>query len=396
MPNANQLPNRVGNSAFAFRGYNITNLGRTPELLAHPIYGSYVESHLAQAGRLCSEVVGRPVDLVDRVRRGEETRDLNSYAADVALIVAVELAQLRILEDCFGIKLAQARFVFGYSLGEAAALMATGVYAMEHLLAVPLALTGDTVALAQDVTMGVLFSRGPVLDLPRVKRLCLEINQEARGTIGISTFLSPNSLLLLGQRDAVDRFKARMRQALPEQTFLRKNPYRWPPLHTPITWQRSIPDRAARLLETTPGGVRAPSPPILSGVTGEQSYDDLNSRDILQRWVDQPQQLWEVVCQTLASGVDTVVHVGPAPNLIPATFQRLSNNITARMQASPLGRLGLLHAVSHIVRRPWLDALLSSRTSLLRAPFIEHIMLEDWLLERKTPGKVSRSAIIDS
>jgi hypothetical protein len=26
-------------TAFAFRGYNVTNLGRTPELLAHPSYG---------------------------------------------------------------------------------------------------------------------------------------------------------------------------------------------------------------------------------------------------------------------------------------------------------------------------------------------------------------------
>jgi hypothetical protein len=29
-----QLP-----AAFAFRGYNLTNLGRTPELLAHPAFG---------------------------------------------------------------------------------------------------------------------------------------------------------------------------------------------------------------------------------------------------------------------------------------------------------------------------------------------------------------------
>ena len=32
-------------AAFAFRGYNVTNLGRTPELLEHPAYGPIVEKH---------------------------------------------------------------------------------------------------------------------------------------------------------------------------------------------------------------------------------------------------------------------------------------------------------------------------------------------------------------
>ncbi|MDA1015357.1 MAG: hypothetical protein O3A00_13015 [Planctomycetota bacterium] len=40
--------------------------------------------------------------------------------------------------------------------------------------------------------------------------------------------------------------------------------------------------------------------------------------------------------------------------------------------------------MSRIVRRhrPWLAGLLSSDAALLRAPFVEQIMLEDWLLEQ--------------
>ncbi len=41
-------------TAFAFRGYDRTNLGRTPELLAHPVYGSIVEAALRER----SEVSG--------------------------------------------------------------------------------------------------------------------------------------------------------------------------------------------------------------------------------------------------------------------------------------------------------------------------------------------------
>src|SRR5438309_1483599 len=82
---------------------------------------------------------GRPVDLVARVRDRRETTGLAGFAEDVALIVAVEVAQVRLLGEFFGIPFAGARLAFGYSLGEAAALIAAGVYEMRDLLPVPLA-----------------------------------------------------------------------------------------------------------------------------------------------------------------------------------------------------------------------------------------------------------------
>ena len=38
-------------------------------------------------------------------------------------------------------------------------------------------------------------------------------------------------------------------------------------------------------------------------------------------------------------------------------------------------------APAGLARRPWLSALLPSRAALLRAPLLQHIILEDWLLE---------------
>jgi hypothetical protein len=40
-----------------------------------------------------------------------------------------------------------------------------------------------------------------------------------------------------------------------------------------------------------------------------------------------------------------------------------------------------MRAVSGMVGRPWLKALLPARTALLRAPLLQHVILEDWLLE---------------
>ena len=108
------------------------------------------------------------------------------------------------------------------------------------------------------------------------------------------------------------------------------------------------------------------------------SYSDTNSRELLARWVDHPQRLWYAIDHILSAGIETIVHVGPQPNIIPATFQRLAVDVEAQTR----GRIDM-RALSTIIRRPWLQSLLPKRTNLLRAPMIQHVMLEDWLLEQQ-------------
>ncbi len=208
------------------------------------------------------------------------------------------------------------------------------------------------------------------------------VNAEGAGVVGVSSYLAPNACLLLGQGDTIDRFAERMREEFPSRVYLRKNKDRWPPMHTPLVWERNISNRAGVMMHTLAGGMRAPNPPVFSLVTGKMNYTDTNVREILYRWIDQPQRLWEAVYETLASGIKTVVHVGPEPNLIPATYQRLSDNVNARLQGySPRGLS--LRAMSAAAARPWLNAILPSRVALLRAPLVEHVILEDWLIEHQ-------------
>ena len=157
----------------------------------------------------------------------------------------------------------------------------------------------------------------------------------------MSSILAPNTVLLLGQGDTIDRFAAQMHDAFPARVYLRKNKEHWPPMHTPIVWQRNIPNRVAVMMHTLPGEFKKPVPPLLSLVTGKMSYNDHNAREILYRWIDQPQRLWDAVYETLASGIKTVIHVGPDPNLIPATYQRLSDNVAAQLAGRSLNSLGL-------------------------------------------------------
>lgn len=227
--------------------------------------------------------------------------------------------------------------------------------------------------------MGVLFSRGPALVEDDVQRLCLRISAEGRGVVAISAVLSPNSLLLLGQQTSIRRFSDQMYDLLPRAVHLRINPHRWPPLHTPIVWQRNIPNRAGVLLQNIAIGPDATTPEVITLIDGKTRYAELNTRDLLQRWSDQPQRLWNAVYETLSSKITNVIHVGPEPNLIPATFKRLSDNVRQQVSGRSWGSLGL-RAVSGMARRPWLGALLPTKTSLLRAPHVKHVILEDWLL----------------
>ena len=375
------LKPNMSSAAFAFRGYNVTNLGRTPELLEHPAYCEIVERHLKLASEVFATATSKPIDLVQRVRLREETA-LETYGEALCLIAGVSLAQLEILKTHFGIEFNTAKLAVGYSLGEIVALVAAGVYSLDALLVPILKFSDDCVELARNVRMGVVFSRGPILNVEQIERLCVEVTSRHQGTIGISTYLGPNTVLVLGQSASLDLLKAALREKFGKEVHLKEDSHRWPPIHTQIVRQKFVPDRASVMLETVPGGHCVPSIPIVSCVTGHPSYNDFNSRHILADWIVQPQRLWAVLERLLVSDIDLLIHVGPEPNLIPATMNRLSNNVEEQLKS----RLHL-RAVSTIVRaRPWLAQYISKHASLLRAPQIVNVKLEDWLLENAPTG----------
>lgn len=365
--------------ALAFRGYNTTNLGRTAELLACPAYAPLLQRRLDEAAAICSEVLQRRVDLVKRVETGSEA-SLAEYAESVALVFAIELAQIDMLAEVHGVEPADASLSFGYSLGELVALAASGVLRAEQAMHVPLAMATDSAKLAKDITMGVLFSRALPIEEHLVDKLCDEICL-AGEVIGVSAVLSPNSLLLLGQGSAMERFRGELAEAFPDRVHLRLNDSRWPPLHTPIVRQQWIPDRASVMIQRMSITGDAAAPPVVSLVTGKPApKNSVALRELLRDWVDHRQRLWDVVCCVLHSPVRMVVHVGPEPNVIPATFTRLAENIRQLQARGNLSGFGA-RALGQIVARSWLSARIPTSAALLRAPHIKQVILEDWLLE---------------
>ncbi len=208
------------------------------------------------------------------------------------------------------------------------------------------------------------------------------ISSEGHGLIGPSAQLAPNAALVLGQRKTIARFSKLKKEFFEGRVIVHKNPHHWPPLHTPLVWEKNISNRSGMQVYHIQGGHKAPHPPILSCVTGRADYNEYNSRDILVRWTDHPQLLWDVIYGTLSSGVKTLIHVGPEPNIIPNTFERLSTNVAEQMGGKYLQAISK-GVVSGMNRFAWLGSILPAKSALLRAPHVRHVILEDWLLEHE-------------
>ncbi|TWT97879.1 hypothetical protein Pla108_20330 [Botrimarina colliarenosi] len=373
------IATRMPTTALAFRGYNQTNLGRTPELLAAPAYRPTLERRLAEASQMCEAAIGRRVDLAARVADRVEA-DVDAYAEAIALVFAAELAQLDLLRDVHGVDPQRAGRAFGYSLGELTAVAAAGLYPIEAVMRIPLTLAEDCAAMAHRVTMAVVFSRKTTLSEAALQRVCEEVTAEGKGAIAISAIIAPNTMLVIGEGATLDRVRQRCENWDGPSVLLRSNDGVWPPLHTPLVSERHIPDRATLLIREVPRLTETPTPPIWSLVTGRREYEADSGRAVLRRWVDSPQRLWDVVHATLSSDVKTVLHVGPAPNVIPATFQRLAENVVKQTTQWSLSAVGK-RTVQRMAGSAWMAPLLPRNGFLLRAPLIKQVILEDWLLE---------------
>jgi len=382
---ASDLARSIATTSLAFSGNDLSNPGRSAELLEHPAYGRIVREVLDEAERVYSEVLGVGVDLAGRTRAGVISTP-ETLPEDLATIIAMQVAQVRLLNEVLGSPIEKARSSFGHSLGEISALIVGGVFTLRQLLSIVLGLARDCAELAAETSLAVLCSRDEPVSLSALQRLCLHVNSRGPGLIAPSTYLSPGVVLLLYQGDALDRFEQAMDGLGPMKLSLRRRPGRWPPLHTPLTWQRHVTERAALALYRSEGGFRKPTPPVISCVTGAASYDELNSRDLLIQWTDHPQRLWDVLQEVLCSDTSVIVHVGPEPKLIRSGFARISGAIAdpaGHMSLRMMGGYLLSGAKGHSHR---LVRLLPSRAALLRAPFVKHVILEDWLLAQPTAG----------
>src|SRR4029077_11194088 len=116
--------------------------------------------------------------------------------------------------------------------------------------------------LTANTTMGILSTQGNTLQIEDVQHLCSTISSRGQGLIGPSTYLSPFQVLLLGQGNTLDLLEHEMREYLPAGVTLRRKPNHWPPLHTPLVWERNIPNRTAMATHHIGGCDRKATPRV--------------------------------------------------------------------------------------------------------------------------------------
>ena len=268
--------------------------GAVRNSLTHPAFGPIVRATLESASSLCSDALGEKVDLAARIL-AREPSELSTFVQDIGTVVGMQIAQVRILEEIFDIPVRQARLSFGHSIGELSALVLGGVYEMEQLLPVPLSLATDCAELTADTTMGILSVHGGTLQIEDVEHLCASISRHGSwadravdvslAVPGASPWPARHAERCSSTRCVI--FFRRASRCGAGRTTGRR-------LHTPIVWERNIPNRTAMAMHHTGGGDRKPTPTVVSCATGTASYDEWNSRAILADWTDHPQRLWDV------------------------------------------------------------------------------------------------------
>ena len=303
---ADLIRDRLGTAAFAFRGYNTTNLGRSAELLGHPrLWPGLVERFLREASEVCSEATGRQFDLVGRVRVTSEST-LETFAEDIAADRGGRAGAHRDAARSSSTSSMPQPAGAGLQHGRDRRPWFAAASIEMHDLLRPLLVPGRRMRGAgrRTSTMGVLFSRGPALDFDAVQRLCLEITAEGRGRDRhLGATWRPTRCCCLGKATRSTASSSACPTRCGEQVHLRKN-------HAPLAAVAHAAGVAAQhsriagrdLMQTMPGGFRRPDPPVLSLVTGKVSYNDFNSREILNRWIDHPQRLWDAIYETAGPG----------------------------------------------------------------------------------------------
>ena len=121
---ADLIRDRLGTTAFAFCGYNNTNLGRTAESRASG-YGPVIEHYLREDSEACSGRDGVPIRPGGTVVRGRKlARHLcRRYSADRG---GRTRRRSRIVQGILRYRLSPLATRLGYSIGEIAALVCSG------------------------------------------------------------------------------------------------------------------------------------------------------------------------------------------------------------------------------------------------------------------------------
>ncbi len=189
----------------------------------------------------------------------------------------------------------------GLSLGEYAALVASGVMTMEDAFRVIVA----RAAYMQDaVPTGGGMTAVMGLDAPAIERVCAE----TEGIVSVANYNCPGQIVITGEKTALDRAA----EALKAAGAKRCMPLTVSgPFHSEMLIGAG--EKLERVLEDVE--IHEIQIPYLTNVTADYVTDPSEVKDLLVRQISSPVRWQQSVERMLDTGVDTFIEMGPKRSL---------------------------------------------------------------------------------
>ena len=227
----------------------------------------------------------------------EENENINITKYTQIAMLADELAIWSVLRE----KGVESAVNAGLSLGEYAALVASGVMTPEDAFRV-VAKRGEY--MQEAVPTGGAMAAVIGMDGEQIRKIC----QETEGRVSVANYNCPGQVVITGEDTAVERAGMALKEAGARRVLPLKVSG---PFHSPML--EGAGKKLAEVLKTVT--VQAPVTPYVTNVTAEYVTEEEAIKELLAKQVASSVLWQQSVERMIADGVDTFVEIGPGKTL---------------------------------------------------------------------------------
>ncbi|MCD8232315.1 MAG: ACP S-malonyltransferase [Clostridiales bacterium] len=227
----------------------------------------------------------------------EENDQINITKYTQIAMLADELAILRAVEE----KGIHSDVNAGLSLGEYAALVASGVMTLEDAFRV---IVKRGAYMQEAVPTGGAMTAIIGLDNPTIERIC----EETEGIVSVANYNCPGQTVITGEEGAVARAAA----ALKEAGAKRCMPLNVSgPFHSAMLAEAG--EKLAKELENVE--IHDIATPYITNVTADYVSDKTQVKDLLKRQISSSVRWQQSIERMIADGVEVFIEIGPKKSL---------------------------------------------------------------------------------